>query len=77
MELSFSRGFSPGWFGGCDHKMLVPAISSAKRGVFLGTIKYVDDAAVAAVALQDLARAADSGDTATGNTDGFNGSLPN
>jgi putative protease len=38
MELSFSRGFSPGWLGGCDHKMLVPAISSAKRGVLLGHV---------------------------------------
>ena len=36
MELSFSRGFSPGWLDGCDHKMLVPALSSAKRGVLLG-----------------------------------------
>ena len=33
MELSFSRGFSPGWLEGCDHKMLVPALSSAKHGV--------------------------------------------
>ncbi len=41
MELSFSRGFSPGWFGGCDHKMLVPALSSAKRGVLLGEVKAV------------------------------------
>jgi putative protease len=41
MELSFSRGFSPGWLGGCDHKMLVPALSSAKRGVFLGTVEAV------------------------------------
>jgi len=38
MELTFSRGFSPGWLGGCDHKMLVPATSSAKRGVRLGTV---------------------------------------
>jgi putative protease len=38
MELSFSRGFSPGWLGGCDHKMLVPATSSAKRGVLLGQV---------------------------------------
>jgi putative protease len=38
MELSFSRGFSPGWLRGCDHKMLVPATSSAKRGVRLGTV---------------------------------------
>ncbi len=38
MELSFSRGFSPGWLDGCDHKMLVPALSSAKRGVLLGEV---------------------------------------
>ncbi len=41
MELSFSRGFSPGWLGGCDHKMLVPALSSAKRGVRLGDVLRV------------------------------------
>ena len=41
MELSFSRGFSPGWLRGCDHKMLVPATSSAKRGVRLGTVAGV------------------------------------
>ena len=41
MELSFSRGFSPGWLGGCDHKMLVPATTSAKRGVRLGTVAAV------------------------------------
>jgi putative protease len=39
MELSFSRGFSPGWLQGCDHKMLVPGESSAKRGVLLGTVR--------------------------------------
>ncbi|MGN6133699.1 MAG: DUF3656 domain-containing U32 family peptidase [Aureliella sp.] len=38
MELSFSRGFSPGWLEGCDHKRLVPGLSSAKRGVTLGRI---------------------------------------
>ena len=38
MEQSFSRGFSPGWLNGCDHKMLVPATSSSKRGVLLGKI---------------------------------------
>lgn len=42
MELSFSRGFSPGWLKGCDHKMLVPAISSSKRGVFLGRVASVN-----------------------------------
>jgi putative protease len=41
MELSFSRGFSPGWLRGNDHKMLVPATSSAKRGVLLGKIVQV------------------------------------
>ena len=41
MELSFSRGFSPGWLQGCDHKMLVPALSSSKRGVLLGKVKGV------------------------------------
>ena len=41
MELSFSRGFSPGWLRGCDHKMLVPANTSAKRGVRLGIVADV------------------------------------
>ncbi len=38
LELSFSRGFSPGWLEGCDHKQLVPGLSSAKRGVLIGSI---------------------------------------
>jgi putative protease len=38
VEMSFSRGFSSGWLEGCDHKMLVPAVSSAKRGVLLGNV---------------------------------------
>lgn len=41
MEQSFSRGFSPGWLNGCDHKMLVPATSSAKRGVLLGRVENI------------------------------------
>jgi putative protease len=41
MELSFSRGFSPGWLQGDDHKMLVPGLSSSKRGVLLGTVVEV------------------------------------
>lgn len=41
LELSFSRGFSPGWLEGCDHKQLVPGVSSAKRGVELGQITSV------------------------------------
>jgi putative protease len=47
MELSFSRGFSPGWLHGCDHKMLVPARSSDKRGVFLGVVRSVRNGRVA------------------------------
>jgi putative protease len=47
MELSFSRGFSPGWLEGCDHKMLVPATSSAKRGVLLGHVAAVRGSRVA------------------------------
>lgn len=41
MELSFSRGFSPGWLEGNDHKRLVPGLQSAKRGIELGTILEV------------------------------------
>ncbi|MCC6507956.1 MAG: U32 family peptidase [Pirellulaceae bacterium] len=41
MELSFSRGFSRGWLEGCDHKRLVPGLSSAKRGVLMGAILQV------------------------------------
>lgn len=46
MELSFSRGFSPGWLEGCDHKRLVPGLSSAKRGVLLGKITHLRGDAV-------------------------------
>jgi len=41
MELSFSRGFSPGWLQGIDHKMLVPGLNSAKRGVLIGEVMWV------------------------------------
>jgi len=58
MELSFSRGFSPGWLKGCDHKMLVPATSSAKRGVRLGTVAAVARGRVAV----DLTAAVKRGD---------------
>lgn len=46
LELSFSRGFSPGWLEGCDHKRLVPGTSSAKRGVLIGQIEAVHDDAL-------------------------------
>jgi putative protease len=38
LEMSFSRGFSPGWLEGCNHKRLVPGNSSAKRGVLVGKV---------------------------------------
>ncbi len=38
MELSFSRGFSPGWLLGNDHKRLVPGDHSAKRGIRIGEV---------------------------------------
>lgn len=38
LELSFSRGFSPGWLEGCDHKRLVPGKSSSKRGAKIGEL---------------------------------------
>lgn len=38
IAMSFSRGLSPGWLEGCDHKRLVPGLSSSKRGVFVGTV---------------------------------------
>ncbi len=38
MELSFSRGFSPGWLEGNDHKRLVRGLDSAKRGIELGRV---------------------------------------
>jgi U32 family peptidase len=37
----FSRGFSPGWLLGNDHKQLVPGTSSANRGVLLGEVTEV------------------------------------
>lgn len=41
LELSFSRGFSPGWLEGCDHKRLVPGLSSSKRGTLLGHVAEI------------------------------------
>ncbi len=38
MEMSFSRGFTPGWLEGNDHKRLVPGTDSAKRGVEVGQV---------------------------------------
>lgn len=38
MELSFSRGFAPGWLEGNDHKRLVPGVRAAKQGIVLGQV---------------------------------------
>ncbi|WP_442508933.1 DUF3656 domain-containing U32 family peptidase [Novipirellula sp. SH528] len=42
MELSFSRGFSPGWLEGNDHKRLVPGKQSSKRGIEIGKVLDFD-----------------------------------
>lgn len=41
LEMTFSRGFSHGWLEGCDHKTLVPGLSSANRGVLSGEVVEV------------------------------------
>ena len=73
MEMSFSRGFSPGWLNGCDHKMLVPGLSSAKRGVLLGEVVEVGHDRVT-VELQTAIAPGDGvvfeGDRAGGNEQG-------
>jgi len=73
MELSFSRGFSVGWLNGCDHKELVPGLSSAKRGVRIGEVSRVDGGVVH-VALSGRVKAGDgvvfSGDRAANNEQG-------
>ncbi|MDZ4741878.1 MAG: U32 family peptidase [Verrucomicrobiota bacterium] len=43
MEMAFSRGLYPGWFGGVNHQELVHARFGKKRGVFLGVISRVGD----------------------------------
>lgn len=46
MEMSFSRGFSHGFFDGNDHKRLVRGDYAKKRGVFLGRVVDVVGAKV-------------------------------
>ncbi len=73
MELSFSRGFSHGWLEGCDHKALVPALSSSKRGVPLGEVVRVKGGRVT-VALTASVKPGDgvvfAGDRAAGQEQG-------
>ncbi len=42
MEMTFSRGFSPGFLKGNNHKLLVRGDYAKKRGVFLGTVLGVE-----------------------------------
>ena len=73
MELSFSRGFSVGWLHGCDHKALVPATNSAKRGVLIGEVHDVRKGRVR-IDLQRRLKAGDGlvfeGDRAAGQEQG-------
>ena len=73
MELSFSRGFSVGWLHGCDHKALVPALSSAKRGVPIGEVLGVRAGRVQ-IGLRGRLKAGDGvvfeGDRAAGDEQG-------
>ncbi|WZO99466.1 DUF3656 domain-containing protein [Isosphaeraceae bacterium EP7] len=41
MELSFSRGFSHGFFDGNDHKLIVRGDHAKKRGIFVGKVASV------------------------------------
>jgi U32 family peptidase len=41
MQLSFSRGFSHGFLGGNNHKVLVRGDYAKKRGIFLGTVESI------------------------------------
>jgi len=41
MELSFSRGFSHGFFDGSNHKVLVRGDYAKKRGVFVGEVSAI------------------------------------
>ena len=56
LQLSFSRGFAPGWLEGCDHKRLVPGLSSSKRGVRVGTVRSVRGDRIEAVLARPLAK---------------------
>ncbi len=51
MEMAFSRGLYPGWFGGTNNQQLVHARFGKKRGVLLGGVtKILRDAVVVKLA---------------------------
>jgi putative protease len=73
MELSFSRGFSPGWLEGNNHKRLVPGVSSAKRGVLAGEVLSVRGPRIRVRLVTPIARGDGvvfSGDRAAGSEQG-------
>jgi putative protease len=41
MEMTFSRGFTPGWMHGVNHQELVPARFGKKRGAFVGRVTRI------------------------------------
>lgn len=47
MELMFSRGFSPGFLKGNNHKALVKGDASDNRGIYLGRVVHIRKGAVA------------------------------
>jgi len=73
MEMSFSRGFTPGWLEGNDHKRLVPGTESAKRGVLVGEVQAVGGGRVIVELTGRIARGdgvAFDGDRAGGHQQG-------
>ncbi len=46
LEMSFSRGLYPGWFGGINNQQLVHARFGKKRGVFLGRVERIQNGRV-------------------------------
>src|SRR6185369_6475465 len=42
LEMAFSRGLYPGWFGGVNNQALVHARFGKKRGVLLGEVARVE-----------------------------------
>ena len=47
LEMSFSRGLYPGWFGGINNQQLVHARFGKKRGVYLGRVERIHNGRVA------------------------------
>ncbi len=73
MEMSFSRGFTPGWLEGNNHKRLVPATESSKRGVAVGEVVAIEGGRVTVGLTGRIARGdglAFDGDRAGGHQQG-------